>query len=483
MRKTAFLLAALLVVCTACGKTTPSADTTAPAGTTEPAESTIAPDDPQLPPKTFGGATVNFLVISETHNANNYSQEIYAEEENGDPINDAVYRRNAYVEETYDVKITEYRSSNPQGEALTAVLANEDVYQVLMMGMEECMAIASYGGLLNLNDVEYIDLSRPWWDQNVNSMVTCNDITYLAVGDINIMDDNATWVTFFNKKIADNYRLPDFYKLVDEGKWTMDVLLENARLTNFDLNGDNVISWEADRFGIGTDMYNFTNLLLGAGERYWDFNEEGNLEPVINNERAINVIEKIFQVLYDEPTTVNANKYDVPSANTTILRNSFGEDRMSFYIASLLTYPLMRHMETDFGLLPMPKYDEQQEAYYSPILPRNTSALAIPVTNANAEMTGYIVEAMAAKSSTTLRPAYYTYTIEGKGLRDDDSARMLDIILASRVVDFGSIFDFGGMVDSFQKMTIRNDTNFASTYARNVESAMKICAEMMEKLY
>ncbi len=53
-------------------------------------------------------------------------------------------------------------------------------------------------------------------------------------------------------------------------KWTMDVLLENARLTNFDLNGDNVISWEADRFGIGADMYNFTNLLLGAGERYAD---------------------------------------------------------------------------------------------------------------------------------------------------------------------------------------------------------------------
>lgn len=483
MRETAFLLAAILAACTACGETAPGSKTVS--DTTTQAESTTASDDPGLPPKTFGGETVNFLVISENHNANNYSQEIYAEEENGDALNDAVYKRNAYVEDMHDVKITETRADNPTESARTAILADDDVYQVLMMGMEECMTIATMKGLYNLNDVEYLDLTRAYWDQNVNDMLTNRDICYMAVGDINIMDDNATWVTFFNKKLAADYQLPDLYKMVDEGTWTMDVLLKNARITNTDLNGDNEITWE-DRFGIGTDKYNFSNLLMGAGELYWDWNEADELEPVLYNDRAISVMEKIFELMYDEPTTVNSDKYwGIVSGtpNSTVLRKSFNEDRMTFYIASMLTYSLMRHMESDFGLLPMPKYDEMQESYYSPILPRNASALAIPVTNTNTEITGYIVEAMAAKSSTTLRPAYYTYTIEGKGLRDEESARMLDIVLSTRIVDFGSVFDFGGMVAAFQDLTLTNSTDIASTYAAYVDAAKTACAEVIDMLY
>jgi len=484
MRKTAFLLAVILASCTACGETAPVVDESVTEAATT-VEVTTAPDDPGLPPKTFGGESVNFLVISEKHNANNYSQEIYAEEENGDPLNDAVYKRNVYVEDTHDVKITETRADNPTEAARTAILAGDDIYQVLMMGMEECMTIAQMKALYNLNDVDHLDLTRSYWDQNVNDMLTNKGICYMAVGDINIMDDNATWVTFFNKKLASDYKLPDLYKLADEGKWTMDVLLENARITNTDLDGDNEITWE-DRFGIGTDKYNFSNLLMGTGELYWDWNEAGELEPVVYNDRAVSVMEKIFKLMYDEPTTVNSDQYwGIVSGtpNSTVLRKSFSENRMTFYIASMLTYSLMREMESDFGLLPMPKYDEAQESYHSPILPRNTSALAIPVTNVNTEMTGYIVEAMAAKSATTLRPAYYTYTIEGKGLRDEDSARMLDIVLSTRIVDFGAVFDFGGMVAAFQDLTLKNSTDIASTYASYVNAAKTACAEVMATLY
>ena len=487
MKRIAFLLAALLALgLMSCGGTSPApaGETAGTASETQPAVTTAA-DDPGLPQKNFDGAGINFLVISEKHNANNYSQEIYAEKENGDPLNDAVYYRNVYVEDLYGTKITETRADDPAGSARTAVLAGEDLYQVLMMGMDECMTIAQMEALYNLNEVEYLDLSRAWWDQNVNGALTCRGTSYMAVGDINIMDDNATWVTFFNKKLAEDYTLPDFYGIADEGKWTMDVLLENARITNTDLNGDNEITWE-DRFGIGTDKYNFSNLLMGAGERYWNWNDAGDLEPVIYNDRAVAVMEKIFTLMYDEPTTVNSDQYwGIVSGtpNSTVLRKSFGEDRMTFYIASMLTYSLMRSMESDFGLLPMPKYDEAQESYHSPILPRNTSALSIPITNADTAMTGYLVEAMAAKSSTTLRPAYYTYTIEGKGLRDEDSARMLDIVLSTKIVDFGSVFDFGDMVAAFQNLTLTNGTDIASTYASRIDAAKIACEETMARLY
>ncbi len=448
---------------------------------------TEAPENtgPKLSDTTYQGETVNFLVISENHNANNYSVEVFSDGMDGDPINDAVFLRNTYVESTYDVKITEYRADDPAASAKTAILAADDVYDVFLIGMDECIQAALLGGLLDLHAVPYVDLTREWWDSNINDAMTIKGITYAAVGDINIMDDNATWVTFFNKKIAADSGLPDFYKIVDDGIWTMDTLLLNARLTNMDLDGDGEITY-LDRFGIGTDKYNFTNLLLGSGSRFWDSDNSGNLVNVFYSERTMAVCEKIFAVMYDAPTTVNADLYwgKVEGTPTsTVLRKAFGEDRMTFYIASMLTYSLMRGMESDFGLLPLPKYDETQEQYYSAVLPRNASAVSVPKTNQRLELTGTILEAMAAKSADTLTPAYYDCTIYAKGIRDEDSARMFDIVRANRIVDIGAVFDFGGMIAAFQDMTLRMDTNISSKYAKLIEKAQKAADESMATLY
>ena len=485
MRKTALYLAMLLAVSqiVSCGGEAMPGETKTPDTTTEP-EVTSASDDPGLPDKTFGGAEVNFLTISERHNANNYSIEVFAGEMNGEPINDAVYKRNTFVEEKYDVKITETKSDDPKTDANLSIMAGDDTYQVLLVGMDECMGIAQDGGLVDLNEVPYIDLSRSWWDQRVNDAMTFGGITYLAAGDINIMDDNATWVTFFNKRIAEDYNLPDLYEVVDSGKWTMDELLKNARLTNTDLDGDSEITYK-DRFGIGTDDWNFSNLLLGAGCKYWQDNGS-TLECVFYNDKTLSVCDKIFDIFYDEPTTVNSDLYwgiVEGTPNSTVLRKSFGEDRMTFYIASMLTYSLMRGMESDFGLLPLPKYDESQENYISSILPRNASSLSIPKTNQNLEMTGIVVEAMAAKSSTTLTPAYYDYTIYGKGMRDEDSARMFDLVKQNRAVDIGAVFDFGGLIAGLHKLLHNDSRDVASCYASLIDGAKEAAKKTIEEIY
>ena len=54
-----------------------------------------------LPEKDFGGQNFHFYVMGIERNANNYSVEIYAEEQNGEVINDAVYARNLSLSETY----------------------------------------------------------------------------------------------------------------------------------------------------------------------------------------------------------------------------------------------------------------------------------------------------------------------------------------------------------------------------------------------
>jgi len=157
--------------------------------------STLEPEKliPNLPEKDLNGETFTFYVMGYERNVNNYSMEIYAAEENGDTINDAVYKRNQYVEEKYNFKVAEKPES--QGDLAAAVkktlLAGDDIYQVFMMNLVQSNNLAQQGFLHDLNTVENIDLSQPWWDSKSHKDFSLLNKLYYAVGDINIMDNNA----------------------------------------------------------------------------------------------------------------------------------------------------------------------------------------------------------------------------------------------------------------------------------------------------
>ena len=93
----ALLAAIMLSALTGCGNTAeetttaPTDDTAAEVVETE--ETRLTPD---LPEKDFGGH--EFAILTKGPNDGHwFSQDAYAEELNGEPINDAVYNRNAAV--------------------------------------------------------------------------------------------------------------------------------------------------------------------------------------------------------------------------------------------------------------------------------------------------------------------------------------------------------------------------------------------------
>ena len=51
------------------------------------------------------------------------SQDIYVEEQTGEPIVDAVFARNVYLEEKYNMKIREYGASDVGNEARRSIVA------------------------------------------------------------------------------------------------------------------------------------------------------------------------------------------------------------------------------------------------------------------------------------------------------------------------------------------------------------------------
>ncbi|MCL1859484.1 MAG: extracellular solute-binding protein [Oscillospiraceae bacterium] len=430
---------------------------------------------PTLPNIDLKGETFMFYVMGYERNVNNYSMEIYAAEENGDTINDAVFKRNQYVEETYNFKVAEYPESQSDLAATVkkTLLAGEDNYQVFMMNLIQSNTLAQQGFLYDLNTVENIDLSQPWWDSKSHKDFTLLNKLYYAVGDINIMDNNATWAVFFNKKLLQDLSLDSPYKYVNDNEWTLDKYNEMCVAASKDLNGDGVMTPDDDQWGQVSDYLNTFMFYIGTGERAT--RKDANDIPYMDmlTERSASVIDKVLDFQLNNDVTVKAEEHSGKYGNvySDMIRRNFKEDRALFYTAGLLSFTLLRDMESEFGMVPMPKYDSNQESYYTTYNLNNASALSIPITNQRLSETGLVVEALAAESLYTLTPAYYEVALQRKYMRDEESSAMLDIILSSRIFDLDMVYNWGGSYDVFNNLMSKKSRDFASEYEKVKDKA------------
>ena len=141
-------------------------------------------------------------------------------------------------------------------------------------------------------------------------------------------------------------------------------------------------------------------------------------------------------------------------------------------------------METDFGIIPYPKYDDAQDRYYSRI--EACELFCVPVTNKNHEFAGVVLEALAAESAKSVIPSYYDVALQGKVTRDEESSEMLDLIFNTRVFDWGDTIWCAQIRDGiFDDMMKANDRDLASKTAELdnlVADKIKTTVEMFEKL-
>lgn len=120
-------------------------------------------------------------------------------------------------------------------------------------------------------------------------------------------------------------------------------------------------------------------------------------------------------------------------------------------------------MKDDFGVLPYPKWDDNQDTYYSRV-EGGAQVCIVPITNDKTDIAGAVIESMCSYSYNNVIPAYYEITIKNKYTRDDDSAEMFDLIIENRTYDLGDTFWCELIRDGiFSSMFINDDRTLAST--------------------
>ena len=423
----------------------------------------------------LGGADFTFLVVGEAYDSYWQSKEIFAENENAEPINDAVYRRNRIIEDIYNIAIKENRSDSTFATKIrNYVNANDTGYDIMMPPLNLAAQLSREKLFEELSNIQNLDVDMPWWDHMIKTDLSIMGKQYFTVGDISILDKEATRGIFFSKKLIDDLNLESPYDLVKNNEWTCDNFGEMAKKASKDLDGNGVIN-ELDQFGILSEIGNSRNFINAFGGRLASLDKNGIPQLTVNNEKIVDYFTKINELLYDTNLTFTvASTISKTSKSYSdiwqITINMFSEDRALFLPIGLNNLRTFRSMESDFGLLPNPKYDENQTEYYSPLYCGASATVCFPINNTGNDNAGLIVEALCAESYITLKPAYYEICLKGKYVRDSESEAMLDLIFKNRIYDLGIIYNLGNISSMFETLVNKKSNDIVSAYMK-VEKA------------
>ena len=363
--------------------------------------------------KDFGGK--EFTVIG-VHYA---ARRNFADEEaTGEIVNDALKERDDFISDKYNVNLTFVAQDNGDTVASivkNSVLADEDNYNLVIGNIASNLRGLMTGGILaDMNTLPTLDLSREWWSPNMYENTQLDGKIYITMGDISPQKYYAPYVMAYNQKLAEDYGFPDMYALVLDGGWTIDEMSKLTKDKTHDLNGDTVIDYD-DFLAYAYVKTNITGMAhyTGAGGKL-SSSSGSDIAIDIGTERSVNIIEKL-QALLDE-TGIAAFNSEID--NKTIAM--FMEDRALFYGNSMSQIiSNFRDMNSDFGIIPVPKYDADQEDYYAYINTWCLGGCGVPKTVRDSEMTGFIMEALCYKSYEIVRPAICEVLLKQKVSRSD----------------------------------------------------------------
>lgn len=437
---------------------------------------------PTLPDVAYDGYTFNFVQWEQV-SYGEMTDDIYSDGSAGTRLDSAIYKRDQLVGEKYDIAI---KSTGQQYDKIMdtykqQVMAGDQDFDVFLVRSHEMQFVLTFGVCMDLNTLEYCDYTKPWWDKNSVKQFSIDRKLYMLMSDITLRDKDATSCVLFNKTVAADYNLGDLYALPLGDNWTWDKMIEISKGVSGDANGDGALD-ENDNWGMMAKDDLVYVLFGGSGGRY--VTKDSDDLPVLSfgEERTLGAAQKIVDILYDESYFFHCDRmqidtYDAPS-------NLFATNRFLFFIDTFTYVKQLRDMKADFGILPVPKYDETQKEYGHAVSIHFSSALSVPKTALDPARTSVILEALAAESKYTVIPEYYEVNLKEKELRDEESKAMLDIIFSTRVYDLGEFCQFGTFPSAFLRIHgsgKKDITSLYGSYEKRIQAGIDKLVETLNK--
>lgn len=446
----------------------------------------------QVPVEDFNKAWITILCREEKE------YEMYTEEDSASLVDQAVYARNERVEELYNVTIETYPVLGAWEQKTTftetlsrSVSAGDDAYQIAATHTAYNADLSLNEQYYDLNSLDSINLEAPWWSASFVENCTVHDKLFITTGDLSLTMWEGLYAVFFNRKMAEDYHVGDLYEMVRENEWTIETMTEITAGLYLD-DGNDAVGPE-DTYGLLINRHAMRVFITTCQLPICERDSNGDYQLVHMDDSHIGKVTTVYDALY-ELIYENDGTYDslLQDGDYTEMQDVFTGNRALFMMGTLDNAPALRAADMQFGILPFPKYDEDQEDYYAHTYD-GLSSFGIPASAQNPEMCARILDAMAAENKTSVIPAYNEIVLDNRVAQDGDSKEMLGIIRENLYFDFGFVYShpmkgtstassgpFAIFGDELRKQTASYTSPFKSVediFITNLEGIMDKFAE------
>ena len=436
----------------------------------------------------------------EDGNPSFYCEDFWIDATQGQPedaLASSVYKRNKQIEATYHCSIVQVSQTDNMVRELQAFYQNQDRFDLTIILAKSAAQAATQNLLTELKSLSGLDLTHEAYDQNSIKELSMAGKLYYLSGDMNISTMDNIAPTVVNLELYEDFAdeivtkfggdatYADPYKLVTEGKWTMDTMMTIAELASVDADttdGDLGAS-EMDSVGYFQYVTSALYYFYGAGGRLTQINDEtGSPEFVIQNEKNMELFTYIFNnfnknyrdIKYPYGYSGARKTNFIVNGNTLFTDMTLWDIRKDLYVNS----------DFEYGLLPNPVHNPG-DSYNGLVYFYNTVHLwAIPSLCENLETAQLMMNIMAAYSNLnkpeSTMSAYYERTLCFTIAPNEKAREVMNIIKNSQVYDIAILYNWGGWYDALFKLGEASSNEHASLVATMQNGAIPELEETIE---
>ena len=459
----------------------------------EPEEPEVVRLPLELPNTTYNGKEIHFLSWScggQDQAGMSWIpwEEIDVPDYDGDPINKAIYDRNGTVEEKLNVTISSEYISVDQGYVSTLRnnhTSGDDAYQVATCRSYEIKTMVLENLMYNMYELSELHTDMPWWNQDSVRSFTLGSTLYFAAPEMLLRDKGATAAMYYNATVATNKGVDGLYETVKNGDWTFEEYVSICEDVAASMDGDDMMNSANDVWGahVSDDAVFF--LFGGANMKFAHIDDDGYIAYDFGSEESILFMQDIFDLVIYTDYCAHDKVVDLSDSTTGI----FKSDNALFEFEMVKSITRLRDMESDFGVLPVPKYDSYQENYASLVWVHHDCVLGLPAVVQDADAVAATLEYMSYLSYYDIYPVFYDTVIMGKSTRDEQSKEMLKIVFETRLFDPGQYWDNGegatGVQGAYLRLAQTGNSNIASIwgqYEKAVETSFGKLNDLIDEL-
>ena len=472
----ALLLAGLMTVsAVSCSTVGDTPDDTGISATTETAAEEETGFRPDIEQTDYDAE----FVVTGVHSVMNWM--LADEDSKGDPLQDSIHERNIKIKDHLGVTIATADAGDWRAYAntvLRTVQSGDDAYQMVAshcyMGVPSLM---TSGAMCDFAQFDAVNLDAPYWALDFMDQLTVQGQHFVGYNDMCMVDTHC-WI--FNKDLMKTYNLTAPYADVQNGTWTLDKLMALASNVVAD-DGNNVWGPE-DTYGIiGRGWEEVISMAAACDLRFVERDEADVYTIALekNTEKTLKAVETLCK-MYNAEYAYFAPPSEVARIPREGKNFTDGTALFATYSSNIAG---LRNLEFSFGVVPLPKLDEEQEAYRS--LSWN-GMIFVPVSVKNKDMVGETLELLAYYTAP-VKNAYFEDLLGTKLADAPEDAEMLEIIWNSVVSDVGLIMaehqNVNTILHLVPTLCIEGNINrFGSTMKQNTKPANKQLKQVLSPL-